>query len=59
MYPQYALMFAIPVAIANAIIHSLSLMILRYNRPKLEVLFERNRRRSNREHQEQGKENEF
>lgn len=56
MYPQYALMFAIPVAIANAIIHSLSLMILRYNRPKLEVLFERNRRRANRE---QGNKNEF
>lgn len=52
MYPKYCLMFAVPVAIANAIIHSLSLMILRYNRPKLEVLFERNRRRINRENKE-------
>lgn len=53
MYPEYCLMFAIPVAIANAVIHCLSFMILRYNRPKLMVLFERNKRRIDREIEKQ------
>lgn len=53
MYPKYCLMLGIPVAIANGIIHCLSFMILRYNRPKLMVLFERNKRRIERETEKQ------
>lgn len=45
---RHCLFFGIPVAIANAIINFLSYMILRYNRPKLNVLYERNRRMAER-----------
>ncbi len=41
---KYFYLFGIPVAIANLIINGLSFMILRYNRPKLAVLYERNLR---------------
>lgn len=41
---QYCLYMGIPIAIANGIINYLSFAILRYNRPKLMVIHERNRR---------------
>lgn len=40
-----ALLIGVPVALGNAIINSLSLMILRYNRPRLEVVYKRNKRK--------------
>lgn len=42
----------LPVAIGNGMIHYLSLAILRYNRPKLMLLHERNERLQKRKHQE-------
>lgn len=41
---RYCLYMGIPVAIANGIINYLSFAILRYNRPKLMTIHERNRR---------------
>lgn len=50
---KYCLNFAIPVAIVNAFLNYPSYAILRYNRPKLLVLFERNRRLEERKKQKE------
>ncbi len=50
---KFCLNFAIPVAIVNAVLNYPSYAILRYNRPKLLVLFERNRRLEERKKQKQ------
>ena len=42
---ENAIFIGVPVGIGNGIINSLSLMILRYNRPRLEVVYERNKRK--------------
>ena len=47
IYPKYVLFFGLPVAIANGFIHYLSFAILRYTRPKLKLLYERNQRYNN------------
>ncbi len=47
----------IPIAIANGIINMLSLMILRYNRPKLMILHERNERTQKRKLEARNEEN--
>lgn len=39
---DYVFYFGIPVAIGNLILNYLPYMVLRYNRPKLEVLYKRN-----------------
>lgn len=49
---RYCLFMGIPVAIANGIINYLSFAILRYNRPKLMVIYERNRRLEERKKRE-------
>ena len=45
IYPQKLLSISIPIAVINFIISSLSLIILRFNLPKLEVLYQRNLKR--------------
>lgn len=50
--PKLFLIFALPIGIGNAIIHFLSLAILRYTRPKLLVLYKRNLRMKERENKE-------
>ena len=47
IYPQYVLFFGLPIALANGLINFLSLAILRYTRPKLKLLYERNKRHDN------------
>ena len=47
IYPKYVLFFGLPVAIANGFIHYLSFAILRYTRPRLKLLYERNQRYNN------------
>lgn len=44
---QYALMFGVPVAIINAVLNLMPMFILRYNVPKLKILFLRNARKEN------------
>ena len=44
LHPKYCLNFAIPVALVNLFLNYPSYAILRYNRPKLLVLRERNNR---------------
>ena len=53
LHPKYCLNFAIPVAIVNAILNYPSYAILRYNRPKLLVLYEMNRRLEERKKQKE------
>lgn len=48
-YPKYALNFGLPVAIVNLFLNYLSFVILRYNLPKLRILYKRNARRAERE----------
>ncbi len=43
---EYALCFGIPVAIVNVILNILPIFILRYNIPKLKVLYKRNEKRA-------------
>ena len=50
---RFCLNFAIPVAIVNGLLNYPSYAILRYNRPKLLVLFERNRRLEERRKQKE------
>ncbi len=50
---KFCLNFAIPVAIVNAVLNYPSYAILRYNRPKLLVLFERNKRLEERKKRQQ------
>lgn len=44
--PAYALWVGLPVAVVNFVLNLLPLFVLRYNVPKLEALYARNRRRS-------------
>ena len=53
LHPKYCLNFAIPVAVINAFLNYPSYAILRYNRPKLLVLFERNKRLEERRKQKE------
>lgn len=45
-YPKYALIFGLPVAVVNLFLNYLSFVILRYNLPKLRILYKRNARRT-------------
>lgn len=45
-YPPYWLCFGLPVAVVNAFINFLSYAILRYNLPKLHVVYKFNQRKS-------------
>lgn len=50
---KFCLNFAIPVALVNGFLNYPSYAILRYNRPKLLVLYERNRRLEERKRQKE------
>jgi len=50
-YFRFALTIGLPVAIINIFLNIPSIMILRYNRPKLEVILEMNRRLAERKKQ--------
>jgi len=50
---KYALVVGLPVAIVNAFMNYMSVMILRYNTPKLKVLYKRALRNAERKQQEE------
>ena len=55
-YPRFLLCFGLPVAVINLLLNIPSLLILRYNRPKLGVLLERNKRLQQRKREKEIKE---
>ena len=48
IYPKYYLTIGLPVAVVNAVMNIPSLIILRYNSHKLEVLYKSNKKREER-----------
>ena len=50
IFPKYWLSIGLPVGIVNMVLNGLSLMVLRYNLPKLQTLYRINLKRAKRRH---------